>query len=799
MYIFISCASQDAQIGERLKEDLKRQNVSPFIYTESIKPGKIWLEEIDKALAEADYVLGVITKHYFSSMGSVEAFGKIIEGLKERDIRFIPLFFVPPEEIKSTIMKTIQGINFTKEYSNGLYQLLEFLKDQEPESAKVLLSRVESPESFNPFRRVRAEFFRDNYELLARAFATPEKEKYDLLQENKPVFIFGGRGCGKTMILKSLTPRVLLYRLGISNYEEARERRVNFLGIYFRLEKGSLLLYDYNNLIEMGFMKTNLPKDYDLYRKLLQKLNKERRISPEFIEGEPVLTAGLNAVWVITLNEINLKILKTILKELKDLSTSPDNIIILEEHEERKITEDIMEKLKTGETTIENFQGLIRFIDNELSKISRYIQDLSIPHAEPKVDWCRTDIKFLDRIFPIITNNAKELRGITFYLLFDEFENLRQIQQTIIIEWVKTADNFVPKIASKFEGMYTNMTLQGQPLQFGEDCPDPIELDYNLFDHSKRKNYQELLIKICSSLMQIEGYKNDGIREILEEPKGPEMTQYEIDEEIKKTRVNAGQEFKSEKIREYRNKLQVAAIFRLLRERRKVEGRKSRRKICAGFETYSYLSSGIIRIFLNLVGMALYKAENEQIDVKNGEKIPVDHQSWAAYTVSKAWLEKIPENYDFMGYGEQIYQFIVDIGDILRERLLNHPTEPESLCITLSDPINLNKEQNAILSDIFAYCERESIFYKRKETSAYKPKHAESRAREYILNRIYSPVLGLSYRTRWGRNKFTAAELRGLLDERKRKKKIRNLQKKVGKRGIDGENTLNGIVEVENG
>jgi hypothetical protein len=182
--------------------------------------------------------------------------------------------------------------------------------------------------------------------------------------------------------------------------------------------------------------------------------------------------------------------------------------------------------------------------------------------------------------------------------------------------------------------------------------------------------------------------------------------------------------------------------------------------------------------------MALYRSEGEMISVKEGNPIPIEHQTWAAYVVSRAWLEKIPESYDLKGQGERIYQFIVDIGDILRERLLFHPTEPECLSIALIDPTNLEKRGNHMLNDILSYAERESILYQRKETSSYRPKQPyRPRSREYMLNRIYAPVLGLSYRARWGRNAFTTMELNALLDDQKRLKAKKEIQRqaRIGK------------------
>jgi len=627
--------------------------------------------------------------------------------------------------------------------------------------------------------RVRAEFFYDDYKLIASAFAEPEKEKYDMVREAKPIIIFGGRGSGKTMILKSLTPEVVISRLDVDTFQKAKERGINFFGIYFRLKKGSLLLYDYHPIVEMGFLKTGLEKNYELYKKLTEKLENNQ------LDSEPILTAGINAAWTISLNEINLKILKTTLQNLKKLQN--EHFINIDRTIEEEIVKRIMEKLDPStNSSIRTFNDLIKFINRELRKIEQYLQNLAIPYATPEANWCKTGIDFLDEIYEILTNQVDDLTNTHVYLLFDEFENLRPYQQTIINQWIKTARNFTVKVASKFKGMYTNMTQEGQALQDGEDYWS-WRLDYNLFNKKERKLYQNLLLKICSNLLDIENYEEKNIRKILDEPK-LELPREVIDGEIKKIREAAGLEFLPEKLPEYRNKLELAAIFRLLRKREKVEGRKSRKKIYAGFETYTYLSSGIIRIFLNLVGMAFYKAEDEGVNIKKGEKIPIEYQTWAAYVVSKAWLEKIPVNLE--EYGERMYQFIVDLGDVFRERLLYHPTEPETLTIRLVDPYNLTSSY--LLNSVFSYAIRESILYERKETSSMKPKQAtKPQPKEYVLNRIYSPILEISYRPRWPRgSEFTTSELIGLLTPDKRDEIKRKLQRKQhGNMGREKEKT----------
>lgn len=790
MKLFISFTDAGEEHAEKLEKDLKDQNIATWIYKNCIRPGQFWLKEIDEALYEVDYVLGVVTENYLNSIGGDEAYAKISEGLQEREIKFIPLFFIPCKKVKSVILPAIQGIDFSSDYEEGFRKLIKFLKQEEGESSKELLTKIESPESPNPFRRVRAEFFHDDYKLLASAFAEPEKEKYEMIREPKPILIFGGRGSGKTMILKSLTPEVVISRLNVNTFQDAKKKGINFFGIYFRLKKGSLLIYDYHPIVEMGFLQTKLEKNYESYKSLMAKLENNQS------NNEPVLTAGINAAWVISLNEINLKILKTTLQNLKKLEM--ENSITISRTEEEEVTKQIMNKLNPSYTSaIRTFNDLINFIEVELKKIERYLQNLALPSATPEVNWCQTGIDFLDDVYETLLSHIDVLKNTHIYLLLDEFENLRPFQQTIINEWIKTARNFSVKVASKFEGMYTNMTQQGQPLQDGQDYFS-WELDYNLFDNKNKEQYQCLLVKICSNLLTIEGYKEKDIRKILEEPK-LELPREVIDEEIKNIRETAGLQFSQEELSEYRNKLEIAAIFRLLRKKEKVEGRKSRKKIYAGFETYTYLSSGIIRIFLNLVGMAFYKAEDEGVDVKNGRKIPVDYQSWAAYVVSKAWLEKIPANLE--KYGEIMYQFIVDLGDIFRERLLHHPTEPETLTIRVLDPLNLSSSK--VLSNLLSYGVKESILYERKETSSMKPKHSSRpQPKEYVLNRIYSPTLEISYRPRWPRgSEFTTSELISLLDHAQReetKRKLRQRQHGGEKTEKEKMQSLFEYMEMEN-
>lgn len=489
-----------------------------------------------------------------------------------------------------------------------------------------------------------------------------------------------------------------------------------------------------------------------------------------------IISTGINIAQRIFLGELSFKILISIVTKLKHLQGI--KLITINNETEQKITSLIGKRLSPS-LTIKTFNDLMDFLDGELAKINNYLQKITIPSAgEASVNWVTTSQDILDYICKIFIDNIEDLNDTKFYFLFDEFENLWSYQQVIINEWVKTSNNIVIKVGAKFEGMHTNMTLQGQPLQFKVGECDDISLDYDLFDDTDFGQYQKLLKKICENLLTMEGYKEKDIQNILENPTSPELSRETIDECIKKI---IGKRFQEDNIKEYRNKLEVAAIFRLLRKKGKVEGRKSKKKIYAGFDTYTYLSSGIIRIFLNLAGMAVYRAQGQGINVKDGQNIPVEHQSWASRVVSKGYLERIHKDIEAYGKidGEKIYQFVADIGDIFLERLLHHSSEPETLSISLEDPHALDNDTYQCIKDLLCHGVRESIFYKREETSSYRPKQATGiRTKDYVLNRVYTPALEISYRARWGRCKFSINELEDLLNPKKRQMTKKILQKR---------------------
>ena len=94
-----------------------------------------------------------------------------------------------------------------------------------------LVAEAFTPNSNNPFRHLRAEFFENQPELHAKTFALPDAIKVGALEDMKPCILEGSRGTGKSMLLLSLRARNFLLR---SPTERGAPQR---FGFYLKLTR----------------------------------------------------------------------------------------------------------------------------------------------------------------------------------------------------------------------------------------------------------------------------------------------------------------------------------------------------------------------------------------------------------------------------------------------------------------------------------------------------------------------------------------------------------------------------------
>jgi hypothetical protein len=93
--VFISYASEDAEIAQRLYDDLKNAGVELWLNRESITPGRDWKLEIDKALKESTIFLALISSKSTTKEGFTQRELKraldVLDEKPEGDVFIIPI------------------------------------------------------------------------------------------------------------------------------------------------------------------------------------------------------------------------------------------------------------------------------------------------------------------------------------------------------------------------------------------------------------------------------------------------------------------------------------------------------------------------------------------------------------------------------------------------------------------------------------------------------------------------------------------------------------------------------------
>jgi hypothetical protein len=168
-------------------------------------------------------------------------------------------------------------------------------------------------------------------------------------------------------------------------------------------------------------------------------------------------------------------------------------------------------------------------------------------------------------------------------------------------------------------------------------------------------------------------------------------------------------------------------------------------KLYYSFNTFGYLSSGIVGHFIELCrrSFQIEEFENRAKLFDDGE-ISRESQAKAAREYSISELQQINRIED---YGNHLYQMVENIGNVFREYhrdiLIRYP-ETNQFSI---DKTTLTKEP---IKSAFNSGLKWSVILKKKSLQTSSP--GSGRTELYTLNRIYSPEFQISYRTRGGYN-----------------------------------------------
>jgi hypothetical protein len=738
-HIFISHAGADSEIADKLFKDLKNVGHDVQIDLHELKLGDDTIEFMDKAIANAHTVVIVFSKDTpVAKWQKLEIHAAVWNETAQSGGKVIVLKF-GKVDLPPLLGPKMYGSLDDDQYKKTLQKLCTDITADKSETSLVCEALKEG--SANPFWRVRAEYFEEMPALLAEAFSPPESAKVRILEEMKPCFLEGSRGTGKTMLLLAMRARTLATRT------DSAKSLSELFGFYVRLDRGAFCnagAHSASGDLRIDVDQTTLIQLTDIF-------------AQEFYLG----------------------LLESLISEVSSCVKSGK--LTLESTVETQLVKAILNTMfDSADAAVVHLEDLLDYCANMHRQLSEFVRKKFIYKDKASVPFTCFDLDVFKRVVSLV---RKQLPGLTksqITLLLDEYENLFPYQKLVVNSLIKLGPpSFSVKVARKVGTDEVSATTVGQELQETHDY-NRIPLIYSVEDDADFARYLQLLDNMVAKLLSSIGLTDTDLPSLLPTGGEEEVAEDKILEEVQKLHRVTPEEFdtwddkkKATKITYYRE----AAIYRQLYGK---SGRRTKKRF-SGHRELAFISSGVIRYFQEILGMAYYLQTSESRSPSTS--IDPVHQSEAVHTVSTHNLATLSRNVET--YGEQLKYFLLDLGDCLRQKLLHHSSEPEAARLAIRDPEVLSMDKYSLLNILLNLGVKEGVFQTVDGRPGIRPKHVEDpQPVEVNITRIYAPALQLSPRLRWT-SPVSCSELMGLLDEHERRTAKRKLitrftQKKNG-------------------
>lgn len=588
-------------------------------------------------------------------------------------------------------------------------------------------------------------FFTEPYD----SFTIPESK---IINDKSPIIFIGGRGTGKTMLLRQFSYNVQkITSLNKSYLAKVKDTR--YIGIYFRVDKPLLqsLSSIRNNNESIHFEEAIFTHFFELtifkeYLEIIKILENDANIKREDDIYSKILSEMVNLLPITK---------KDSYKSIEDLLTFViDEINYIWEFESRKAI-DIDDSVQFSPKCNLILQG--RLSD----------------------EFCKTNIF-----------NYLGIKDTTVLLLIDEFESFSEKQQMVINAAMRYNKDYGVRlrIGMRPYGFKTYDTVNSEDfIKEGRDY-SKIEFDNPLVKKQNSQSYFKLIKKISEKrLASVPMFYGKDIVSILGNEENLENEAKDIvgkkdkhiDIYLKEINKQNNSELTKELVRNIRddNPLYEMACLRLLLQGKSLEYvekalhdyksnakseeakkfandydkkyklafvfvlcsiYKRERKEYYGFNDYCYLSSGIIGSFIELCRRAFDLAYFKNYDALKQGHISNDIQTEAAYEYAYAERSMISR---IAKFGKKLDVFINNLGNafscIHRDLYLRYPE-------TNMFPDNPNLlEENKELLDVAC---RWSLIIRKPNLQNSSNNNRDM----FMLSRVFSPVFKISYRTRGG-------------------------------------------------
>ena len=573
--------------------------------------------------------------------------------------------------------------------------------------------------------------------------------KSKIIEDKSPIVFIGGRGTGKTMLLRQFSYNVQKLKKKDKTYLE-RLKETKFVGIYFRIDKP-----------------------------LLQSLSSLENIYP-IIKFEENIFAHF----------LELTIFKECIEIVKILENDAD--IVIGDSRYNKILAELLNIFSVPTfMNCEDLDDLLQYVIDEINYIWEF-------QSRKAIDIDNT-VKFSPRCNLIFQGKLSDgfctskifnilgLNNISVLLLLDEFESFSKKQQMVINAAMRynQENGMRLRIGMRPYGFKTYDTINSEDfIKEGRDY-SKVEFDNPFLKKGNDTKYFKLIERIANKRLSLvpmfdkmnikdmigneedleseakeivngatkhiavylkeinkKSTKNpltiDSLKNIRDENplyemeclrlllKGEDIQYVEkaLHDYKNKIKSNEGKKFADD----YDKKYKLSFVFVLC------SVYKREKKYYYGFTDFCYLSSGIIGSFIELCRRTFDLAYFRNYDNLKTGSISKKDQTDAAYEFSyaeKDMIRRIAE------HGKKLDIFINNLGNVFsyihRDLYLRYPE-------TNSFPVKneLSDENKDLLE---AACKWSLIFK--------KPKLQEN-SLQYTLSRVFSPVYKISYRTRGG-------------------------------------------------
>ena len=719
-HIFVSHASADTDIAKKLVEHLRNAGHETKVDANELDLGENAITFINQGIADAHTVIILFSQSTREEKWQKLEIDSAVWNEVAQDGGRCILVRLDETPVPPILGPKIYGTLDTKD-PRSLRTLIDQLCAllMNGRTASSVVAEALGAESANPFRYLRAEFFENRPDLHAKAFASPDASTVLVLEEMKPCFLEGSRGTGKSMLLLSLRLRNLLQR-------RPNESTIPIFGFYLKLSRGALCNAGSSSSSATG-------------------------------ELDPAIAPAVAAqIADIAEQEIVIQIAESLISELEFCASR--GMPSFDALHQKALAEALAPVLfGPNVNSIRTIEGLLDHLSDMHTRVAEYIRRRFIYGEQPIVPVANFDLRLLKRLLKLVKRHVPALNDSMFVLLLDEYENLFPYQQRIINGFVKLGPpDMSIKVAKKVGVGDVSGTNAGQDLQEIHDY-SRLVLVYDVEDPEQRRAYYDLLRHIVRNILPTAAHHDDLMERLL-----PEYVDSEVPEEKQKAKIaelwkmpiDAFDALPESERREKWTYYREAAIYRVLLTPR---GRHPAKRF-AGFTQLAFLSSGVIRYFQEILGVAYHLTFTSGGRPTGSFSLPPESQTRAVHLVSQHNLTTLSRNVE--QYGEELKYFLLDLGDCLREKLLRHTSEPEAARLTVEDPEKLQGADMAPLRRLLSLGEREGVFQTKEGRPAFRPKHgSDPQPTEFNICRIYAPALEISPRLRWR----TSVQCRSLL------------------------------------